>query len=340
MIRPRRLLAPLFFAVILGGISSVSPGARPKESVRDELIRRQSGTGLTLAAYYLANLNVVLFSSRSLAETGEHVGDPQSKWVSDKAISPDGQEVAFRLDGFQAASTFAISRLDGSSRRDYSEIAMPSEMCWSYDRSKLLLSVRDSSPDRTTLRLMDVTSKAIRDLDSGAYVYLTPQCWSPDGKYVAYETQDPIHRKKDGSGEIINPTVKLYDFDRNESRRLAKGSAPTWSPDGKHIAFLDHDSYFVIAPDGSARTTLFHEDAVHSGLIWSPDCQLVAFLSRNHLFEPPILLDVGPVRLRVRRLSDGSADWVAQLTDVYLPKFQWVETKDLISRAQSKRSPK
>jgi hypothetical protein len=323
MIRPRRLLAPLFFAVILGSIGSVSPGAPPNESLRDELIRRQRETGLTLATYYLANLNVVLFSSRSLAETGEH----------------DGQEVAFRLDDPLATSTFAISHLDGSSRRDYSEIAMPSQTCWSYDRSKLLLTVRDSVLDHTTLRLMDVTSKATRDLDSAAYVYLTPQCWSPDGKHAAYETQDPIHRKKDGSSEIVNATVKLYDFALNESRQLTKGSAPTWSPDGKHIAFLNHDTYFVITPDGNARATLFHEDAAHSGLIWSPDCRLVAFLSRNHLFEPPILLDVGPVRLRVRRLSDGSSDWVAQLSDVYLPDFQWLENKDLISRAQSKHPP-
>jgi len=338
MIRQRRALTPAFFALIVGGIGASFSGNPAKESVRDELIRRQSETGLTLATYYLANLNVVLFSSRSLAETGEHVGDPQSKWVSDKAISLDGQEVAFRLDGPQATSTFAISHLDGSSRRDYSEIAMPSQMCWSYDRSKLLLSVRDPGLEHTTLRLMDVTSKATRDLDSAAYVYLTPQCWSPDGKHAAYETQDPIHRKKDGSSEIVNATVKLYDFDLNESRQLTKGSAPTWSPDGKHIAFLNHDTYFVITPDGNARATLFHEDAAHSGLIWSPDCRLVAFLSRNHLFEPPILLDVGPVRLRVRRLSDGFSDWVAQLSDVYLPDFQWLENKELVSRAAYKKA--
>lgn len=44
------------------------------------------------------------------------------------------------------------------------------------------------------------------------------------------------------------------------------------------------------------------------------------------------MLDVGPVRLRGRRLDDNSEDWVAQLSDAHIPSYQWVEITALKGR--------
>ncbi len=107
---------------------------------------------------------------------------------------------------------------------------------------------------------------------------------------------------------------------------LAKGRDATWSPDGNWIAFLDDDTYYAISPSGENGRELFKSRGALSGLWWSPDSRTVAYASRNRLFERPLIaVDVGWVRLRVRRLADNSEDWVAQLSDVHIPSYQWVE---------------
>jgi hypothetical protein len=335
-LRPRlgaiRILA---VALILAGATLGATSAQPNESVRAELIRLQEQAGITLAAYDSENLDVTVFAGRSIVDIGSHF----SKGARLGAISQDGAEVGGAFD--RLSSMFGTSRLDGTDRRDYPTVFGPYRSCWNYDKSKIALSIKNSAgPFHSALRILDLASKATRDIDSSAFIYLTPQCWSPDGTRITYETQEPLHEKKDGSSEIVNPTVKIYDFGRSNFQALARGSDPSWSPDGKWVAFRDHDTYYSIAPSGDGRRVLFHKESTHSGLIWSPDSRIVAYLSRNGLFERPIIMDVGPVRLRVRRLSDNSEDWIAQLYDTNLLNFQWLENKDLITRAHDKLPPK
>ena len=314
----------VLFAVLL---AAVTLGASPRGSVRDELIRRQRVSGLTLAALYSGKLDIVMFSPRSLLETGYAF-----RGIRGALISASGNEILL-----SDSNKFSTAQLDGGGLQRHVDRPGGYRICWSYDRSKILTSIEDSpDPFHSKLRLVDVPSQTARDIDSSAYVFLTPQCFSPDGKQATYETQDSMGRKKDGSGETVNPTVKIYDFEQSRGQELAKGSEPSWSPDGKQIAFRDHDTYYAIDPSGGAQRVLFHKSGADSGLAWSPDSRLVAYTSHNGALERPIILDVGPVRLRVRRLSDNSEDWVLQLTDAYLPQFQWIENKDLTARAQSK----
>jgi WD40 repeat protein len=137
------------------------------------------------------------------------------------------------------------------------------------------------------------------------------QCWSPDDKKVVYDADD---------------SVRVYDAEQKQWLVLAKGKDATWSPDGKWIAFLDDDTYYAVAPSGENRKELFKASGALSGLWWSPDSRIVAYVSRNRFGEPPLIaVDVGWVRLRVRRLSDNSEDWVAQLSDAHIPSYQWLE---------------
>jgi WD40 repeat protein len=112
----------------------------------------------------------------------------------------------------------------------------------------------------------------------------------------------------------------------------ASVTSQCWSPDGNSIAFLDDGTFYTISPKGDTRRELFKDRGAVSGLWWSPDCRFVAFLSRNRKSEPVQILDVGPVRLRVRRLRDGSEDWLLQLYDVSMPSFQWIEDASLKKR--------
>jgi Tol biopolymer transport system component len=286
-----------------------------KGSVRAELVRLQKETGLSLA-YFYRSIEIVSFADR-LELPGKEILSVGQATGGD--ISPDGTEIAFLFWNSERKTYVAIMRPDGSARREYPQ-ASADAICWSYDKSKLAMEVQDLKRGTTApndpLLILNLGSGGTQEIDVRAYV--TSQCWSPNNKQLVYGTEE---------------TVRLYDIERNMWTVLAKGREPTWSPDGNWIAFLDDDSDYAIRPSGEDRRLLFKTKGAMSGLWWSPDSRIVAYVSRNRRSEPPLIaVDVGWVRLRVKRLADGSEDWVAQLSDAYVPRFHWLKSTNLASR--------
>ena len=104
----------------------------------------------------------------------------------------------------------------------------------------------------------------------------------------------------------------------------------TWSPDGKWISFFVGDgeyaaggTFYVVSPSGAGeKKALFHQKYAIGPLWWSPDSRFVAYVTWAGLLErfamgpryvPSVFGDLitldlgnGPMRLRVRRIDDGS----------------------------------
>lgn len=299
--RPIHLLGIL---VVVGVFSQALLG----QSVRSELIREQKENGLTLASFY-RSVETVSFADRSISERKGSLVDG----AQEGAISRDGTEIAFDLWQPGGGDYLAVARRDGTDIRNYPAVTAMYGMCWSYDKARLAMSVpnlkRGTTPPNDTLLIFDLASKESQVVDVRAHT--TSQCWSPDSKKIVYDADDE---------------VRVYDVEEKRWAVLAKGEDATWSPDGNWIAFLDDDTYYAISPSGENKKELFRTTGALSGLWWSPGSKIVAYISRNRTFEWPLIaVDVGWVRLRVRRLSDGSEDWVAQLSDAHIPSYQWVE---------------
>ena len=214
-----------------------------EQSVREELIRSQNETGLTLA--WVDNN----FLSRSIT-----TGTTLESGV--QAILFKKRTVVSLKDSLQ------IFRPDGFNFRVYPGL-LAIGACWSNDQTRLIDTMIERPSGRATFEILDLSSKRIHPvaINVDQREYVTSQCWSPDGKRLVYQMDD---------------AVRLYELDTDRSDAVAKGSDPTWSPDGNWIAFRDSDTYYAMHPDGSGRKKLFHNHwgRAVSALYWSPDSRI------------------------------------------------------------------
>jgi len=138
--------------------------------------------------------------------------------------------------------------------------------------------------------------------------------WSPDGEAFVYDER----------GEIF-----IFEVAAKQSRRVASGTAPEWSPDGKWISFRSSDGYAsAIDSVTLAPHDLFGHRKILWGVHWSPDSRYAMLSERAGLLS--ILRhgrDFGFLgEVLVLRIGDGA---VAAVGSVYDPGiddrgFNWV----------------
>ena len=284
--------------------------------MREELIRLQQQTGLSLASFGFG-LNVVLFDKRTLVKIPISTGLALMRGT----ISRDGTEIIvsrFNYHDLSASDSLELLRTDGSDLRElpFTHTGdVPSHfesLCWSYDKSRLAVGVHLGFPE-LKLEILNLGS-GVDQTVAPSVKELTSQCWSPDDKKIVYEAGDG---------------VRIYELGNDGSSTLLApgGKEPTWSPDGNWIAFREGDTFYEIRPDGRDKRKLFHRRDVYTPLWWSPDSRFVAYVS-----SVPFAID-DFYRLRIRRLEDNSDDWVAE--GQISGDYQWLISPQLVRQASS-----
>lgn len=311
-----RTRAALMLAIVAIG-SAISVGAAGRdESVLTELVRLEKETGLAIA-FYENELAVVSFKKRASYGMGKLV--PMES--SGGTVSPDGVEVAVNSVNWGAGyrdhtMSLDIVGTDGTALREHREVR-GGVACWSHDKSKLAMVFVE--PPDIKLGILDLGTKKMQTLEPPATdrnSRFTSQCWSPDDKNVVF---------------VADGKVQVYEIEKDQTRTLATGTEPTWSPDGTWIAYRDeqHNDYYVIHPSGAGKKTLFHKGRAVSALYWSPDGRFVAYVHQDFF-----ALDVEFYHLIVRRLEDNSETWVAEGVACCIG-YQWVRNPELLKRAEA-----
>jgi Tol biopolymer transport system component len=185
------------------------------------------------------------------------------------AWSPDGRTISFDSDRDGNFDVFAMNP-DGSNVRPLTRHpARDVSATWSPDGSKIVfMSDRDGG--------FDAYEAAANPAASATRVTRTGSAWfpvlSPDAKSLAFHVGRDVHTLPSAGGEPRRLTIDP-----------ANGMYPSWSPDGRRIAFMTwrngRSELFTMNADGTDQKRLLAMDAGDAvDPRWSPDGSTIAFV--------------------------------------------------------------
>ena len=218
----------------------------------------------------------------NLRQLTPDIEDPEVGSYASPDWSPDGQWVAF--DGWtgRAETTHCyLIRADGTGVRDIGEGTMPT-----------------FSPDGQRLALTwSLNGMATMDLTGKDRQVVTPEGWgaqwSPDGKWIAYESRSRVN----GS---YSANLTIIDLKTKQKRTLLEGEHATrysqifwntaWSPDSRQIAFKGNvkggqTEIVITSVDGSAKGhRVVSAETFDPDMAWHPDGKrlMLARVSQTH----------------------------------------------------------
>lgn len=185
--------------------------------------------------------------------------------VGSVRYSPNGQLVALALTGYasglpggQGLVTMSATGQSGyASGAKFVDLPGIASVAWSPDGMRLVAERNDS------LVLLDLNGTQPGTLVSDG---ASPD-WSSRGQ-IAFERNANIW--------IVRPG-------QIPTRLTGRGgSAPSWSPDGRYLAFVRKNHVFIVRRDGRRLRRLIPREA--SAPVWSPSGHSLAFISNYDLY--------------------------------------------------------
>jgi Tol biopolymer transport system component len=163
------------------------------------------------------------------------------------------------------------------------------EPAWAPDGDKIAFA-SDREPDANlqiyTMNADGSNQQRLGPLQPGENIHPS---WSPDGRQIVFQS------KRDTNGNALDDNYDIYimSSEGTDSNFLVVHSAddvePSWSPDGRKIAFLSdrsgQDEIYLMNPDGQEITQLTNLNILKSGLSWASDSQHIIFEGNGDIYS-------------------------------------------------------
>jgi Tol biopolymer transport system component len=183
------------------------------------------------------------------------------------AWSRDGSRLAFISTRVWATPDLFVMDADGRNIQQVVTGYMPAQPDWSPDGAALTL-VGVTTDGQPEVLAVDLATNAVTRLTETRNEREKMALWSPDGRYIAYMSEE-------------NPFVYVVTPD-GAARKLVTlvySEMPVWSPDGSYLAYVarQDSSLQLQAVDGAAQKILFNGSKPITTPVWSPDGKYLAF---------------------------------------------------------------
>ena len=194
---------------------------------------------------------------------------------AETAWSPDGRRIAF-ITRMAGVGRVSLMTADGGDQRSLTgPVGSASAPAWSPD-GRLIAFLTQSGGSGAELYVTGTDFGGIRRIPTpatGVVPGVTEFVWLPDGQHIAYTTRA-------GPAQSDISVVRL---DGGVPRYFAFGHTPSWSPDGRRVAFVvaHVGGGQIYLQDLTIGRSIPLTDGRYISLrpVWSPDGTWIAFLS-------------------------------------------------------------